>query len=296
MKQTRKKLLALGTGAALALSMSCAALAAETALPTPDSEEAAAIAAEAPDLFAAKSKYLNTLTPKPNSVYYIGEKMPVKVKINGPAGLSKVTTSFYLQPIEEDTGLIFDECTKANTTYRYQFDTSSYIPGTYLLVGSLVASSGSDISEEEQEAAARAALEEMGLTEDDLEDMSDEEMAEYFALYLEKLGIKQDKASAKVTLRKLKAPAKVWAKAGSGKVTVTWKKAPGAVGACRYQVYRSAKKSTGFKRIATVKGKKYVDKSAKRGQKYYYRLRTVRTKYGTVRSGWSKAARSGKVK
>jgi len=72
---------------------------------------------------------------------------------------------------------------------------------------------------------------------------------------------------------------------------LTWKKVSGATG---YMVYRSTKKISGFKRVATVKKAstvKYVNKKLKKGKTYYYKIRAYRTvngktlysKYTTVR-------------
>lgn len=78
-----------------------------------------------------------------------------------------------------------------------------------------------------------------------------------------------------------KTTAKVTAKAVKGKKTVTikWKRVKGATG---YLVYRSAKKSSGYKRIAVLKkGTKltYTDKKGlKKNKKYYYRVVTVKKK------------------
>ena len=89
----------------------------------------------------------------------------------------------------------------------------------------------------------------------------------------------------------LKAPTKVKAKAGKKKVTVSFKKASGAN---KTIVYRSTKKKSGYKKIGTTTGSKYVDKKAKKGKKYYYKLRTYRTT--GLYSKYTSPVRSGKVK
>ncbi len=67
---------------------------------------------------------------------------------------------------------------------------------------------------------------------------------------------------------------KVTAKQDEAKrVKISWKKVKGAV---RYHIYRSAKKNSGFARIAKVSASKqvYVDKKAKAGKTYYYKVVT----------------------
>ena len=92
-----------------------------------------------------------------------------------------------------------------------------------------------------------------------------------------------------LTVRKLKAPAKVSAKKSGKKVKLCWKKAKGAT---RYQIWRSKKKKSGFKKLAQVKGTKYTDKKAKKGH-YYYRIQSIRAAgSGRAYSGVSKAARA----
>lgn len=66
-------------------------------------------------------------------------------------------------------------------------------------------------------------------------------------------------------------------KTGKAKVTVKWGKVSGASG---YKIYRSTKKSGGFKCVKTVKSGstvKYVNKNLKKGQNYYYKVRAYRT-------------------
>ena len=82
-------------------------------------------------------------------------------------------------------------------------------------------------------------------------------------------------AAAKITTASLKKPATVKVKAVKKKVTVSWKKVANATG---YEVYRSTKKKSGYTLVGTItKGStvKYVDKKAKAGTKYYYKVRAV---------------------
>jgi len=94
-------------------------------------------------------------------------------------------------------------------------------------------------------------------------------------------------------VRKLKAPKGLKVTAGKKKVSLSFYKASGAT---KYQIYRSSKKNSGYKRIATVSSPKYVDKKVKKGKTYYYKVRSVRTQSGTVYSSYTSPKKSKKVK
>lgn len=83
-----------------------------------------------------------------------------------------------------------------------------------------------------------------------------------------------------------KKPAFTSAKYQNNKVTLKWKKVKGATG---YEIYRSTKKNSGYKKIATIKkGTKvtYTDKkNLKQNKKYYYKIRAVKQNY---KSSYSK--------
>lgn len=72
------------------------------------------------------------------------------------------------------------------------------------------------------------------------------------------------------------------------KVTVKWSKVKGASG---YKIYRSTKKSSGFKCVKTLKSGstvKYVNKNLKKGQNYYYKVKAYRAVDGkTVYGAYS---------
>lgn len=82
---------------------------------------------------------------------------------------------------------------------------------------------------------------------------------------------------------------------GKKKCTVKFKK-PSAASKC--VIYRSTKKSKGYKKVATVSGRKYTDKKVKRGKRYYYKVRALRgnSNSGIAYSAYTAPKRSGKVK
>ena len=93
----------------------------------------------------------------------------------------------------------------------------------------------------------------------------------------------------KVTLTKAKAY-------GSGGVRLTWKKAAKAGG---YVVYRSTKKSGGYKRVGVVAGTKqltFTDSGLKRKKTYYYKVRAYRRVDGKIIYGAYSAVKFASVK
>lgn len=81
-----------------------------------------------------------------------------------------------------------------------------------------------------------------------------------------------------LTMQLLKKTTSFKAKAsGKQKVKLTWKKVSGANG---YEIYRSTKKKSGFKKIATLKKgsiKKYLDKKGVQSKKvYYYKIKAYK--------------------
>jgi len=81
---------------------------------------------------------------------------------------------------------------------------------------------------------------------------------------------------------------------GKKAIKITWTKLAGN-DVDYYQIYRSEKKSGGYKKIYTTKNnaaKSYTDKSTlKKGTKYYYKIRGVKELNGKkVYSAWSKVA------
>jgi lysophospholipase L1-like esterase len=89
---------------------------------------------------------------------------------------------------------------------------------------------------------------------------------------------------------KLTAVKNFKAKAAKGKVKLTWKKVAGAK---TYIIYRSTKKNKGYVKIGTVKGgakASYIDKKAKKGKRYYYRI-VAKTSRGKTPICTSKAVK-----
>lgn len=86
------------------------------------------------------------------------------------------------------------------------------------------------------------------------------------------------KPSSTAQSKKTKAsvPSKVKAKATSqARVKVTWGKAKNAK---KYVVYRSTKKKSGFKKLATTSKRSYTDKNVALGKKYYYKVKALDAK------------------
>lgn len=76
----------------------------------------------------------------------------------------------------------------------------------------------------------------------------------------------------------------------SEKMQVVWEKVSGAI---NYEIYRSAQKSGGYKKMATLKKNscKYTDNTVKSGKKYFYKIVVVGELNGTrISSGYSEPA------
>lgn len=69
-----------------------------------------------------------------------------------------------------------------------------------------------------------------------------------------------------------KAPKVKAASTGYRTIKVSWNASPGAI---RYDVYRAAKKSGSYKKIAATKGKSYTDKKLTFHKRYYYKVVAV---------------------
>ena len=86
----------------------------------------------------------------------------------------------------------------------------------------------------------------------------------------------ESRRTAKVQVKTSLAKPSLKLKAGKRKATVRWSKISGANG---YVIYRSTKKTKGYKAIKTIKKGstvKLTDKKLKKGKKYYYKVRAYR--------------------
>ena len=94
-------------------------------------------------------------------------------------------------------------------------------------------------------------------------------------------------------IKNFKAPSWLKAKAGKRKVTIKYGKADGAQ---KYEIFRSTKRSRGYKKIKTTSSRKFVDKRVKRGKKYFYKVRSYRNINGMIRSSFSRVKRTKRVR
>lgn len=97
------------------------------------------------------------------------------------------------------------------------------------------------------------------------------------------------KASMTVTV-KLAAPGKVKAvQSGAEKVKVSWSKSSKAV---KYNLYRSTKAKSGYRKIKTVTSSAYTDRKVTAGKTYYYKVQAVASEgvYSSANSAAVKAS------
>lgn len=102
-------------------------------------------------------------------------------------------------------------------------------------------------------------------------------------------GFTKYRLSDKKRLNAYRAPGKVTlssvSRAGSGKLKIRWKKVSGATG---YQIYRSTKKNSGYRKIRTVSGSassEYINSKLRNGRKYYYKIRAYKKIDGKIYYG-----------
>ena len=110
--------------------------------------------------------------------------------------------------------------------------------------------------------------------------------ASYYAVAVSADGKTVSKSGAAVAVKLAKAPKIKKATAGSRNAKLTWKKAKGT----KVVVYRSTKKNSGYKKVATSRkgAASLVNKKLKAGKTYYYKIATVK---GKTVSAMSKAKR-----
>lgn len=115
--------------------------------------------------------------------------------------------------------------------------------------------------------------------------------ASYYAVAVSKDGKVVSKAGAAVAVKLAKAPKIQKATAGSKNAKLSWKKVKGA----KVVVYRSTKKNSGYKKVATTRKNATSvtnKKGLKAGKTYYYKIATIK---GKLISAMSKA-KSVKIK
>lgn len=111
--------------------------------------------------------------------------------------------------------------------------------------------------------------------------------ASYYAVAVSKDGNAVSKAGAAVAVKLAKAPKIQKATAGSKNAKLSWKKVKGA----KVVVYRSTKKNSGYKKVATTRKNATSvtnKKGLKAGKTYYYKIATIK---GKLISAMSKAKR-----
>ena len=111
--------------------------------------------------------------------------------------------------------------------------------------------------------------------------------ASYYAVAVSKDGKVVSKAGAAVAVKLAKAPKIQKATAGSKNAKLSWKKVKGA----KVVVYRSTKKNSGYRKVATTRKNTTSvtnKKGLKAGKTYYYKIATIK---GKLISAMSKAKR-----
>lgn len=108
----------------------------------------------------------------------------------------------------------------------------------------------------------------------------------YFAVAIAADGTKSAKGTSKAMTLGASTKIKKVSSASSG-IKITWKKAKNA---SKYVIYRSTKKSSGYTRVKILSKKNlsYVDRKAKKGKKYYYKVAVVRSGNASLMSPASK--------
>ena len=99
-------------------------------------------------------------------------------------------------------------------------------------------------------------------------------------------GRKKRYAQNSIIIKELKPVKSVTAHASVDKVVVSFKKATGATS---YKIFRSLSKDKGYNQIGTTESTSYIDLDVNKGERYYYRIVSVRNKKATVLSAFSNA-------
>lgn len=210
------------------------------------------------------SRYVNISSPT-KTVYYVGEKIPVKATMKNPFYGWDIEEAYRLEYLGQpfatlvsntDSYRMTNKNGKFDKKYSYNFSYSTKYrkPGKYRIVAGFSV-----------EGAAQSFIN-----------------------------------SVSITIKQLAAPKNLKVTPGKKKATLTWKK---ATGANKYIVYRAL--DTGknseyyeeYKKIATVTTNRYVDRNVKKGKKYWYYVVSVRSKNVISKNDkYDSAKCSGKIK
>ena len=219
-----------------------------------------------PALAAPKTEHIDIQKPANKSTWYVGEKIPYLVLCDRPDRMSGCIFLWLKNDktgkkvwTDADMNCFYDDSTFA-MSFDGQLNTKKLAAGTYTFAVNM-----------------------------DVDNTYDLEVGGWFEEKPPYQSV-DETSSAKISLKQLKAPTKLKAAAGKKKVTVSWKKADGAK---QYEIYRSTKKKSGYKKIAATTKTKYENKKLKKGKRYYYKVRTLR---GSVKSTYTNPVRSAKIK
>ncbi len=197
-------------------------------------------------LAAPKTEYIDISKPADKSTWYVGEKIPYTALCERPGWMDGsihlwLKNSNTKKDVWSDSDLncFTDDETKV-MSFNGQITTKKLAVGTYTFAVNM--------NVDNTNAATY--------------DISYDVETPYQSV--------NETASVTISLKELKAPTKLKVKARKKKVTLSWKKADGAK---KYEIYRSTKKNSGYKKIATTTKKKYEDKKVKKGKCYYYKVR-----------------------
>lgn len=261
----KKKLLLLAFTSVLAMSMSVPVLAADTSkmfkkqgVPNATMKKPKKNISGFAPKFYETSDYITIYNPIHGSVFYKGEKIYSEVKFVGAWEDSYTIPTTHI--FDKKRELLYSWCIPGGLPFNCSSTYVTEFPTDRLSPGKYSVMSASEQVDEDFESIPSSTPE---------------------------------VAEVDIYIRILKAPTSVKAKATKRKVTVSFEKATGAK---KYEIYRSTKKTSGFKKIKTTTSRKYVDRNVKRDKQYYYKVKSVRTVRNTVESAYSKVARSNKVR
>ena len=198
------------------------------------------------------SSHIRIVTPANNSVYYLGETIPLSVQMKNP--WANYGYSPYLEDRIAGSSSSFSYW---QSTYFYTSSAWQTFQVNWNLTGSHIA------GKYELWAFAYAYNKTDGKKVTSVNPMT---------------------VKNTFTVKKLQPPGSFKVTAGSGKATLTWTAAEGAQ---KYYIYRSTKSDSGFSMLGQTSNLKYTDTSAASGKRYYYKVKSVRNKYGEISSSFT---------